>query len=124
MSNAAAIARDWLVGEARRILDWIRHQGAHDVIDQGLHKHQRGSVVHRNAGQSAGQIIGQIGGLQVVSLDIAKNVFQIHTADMRSGEIINAQLKRAKVLEHFARRAPCLIDIEACGVERITGQGN
>jgi transposase len=34
---------------------------------------------------------------------------------MDSGEIVNVQLKRAKVLEHFANKAPCLIGIEACG---------
>ncbi|UUZ66618.1 IS110 family transposase (plasmid) [Polaromonas sp. P1-6] len=54
-------------------------------------------------------------GQQVVGLDIAKNVFQLHTVDMSTGEIINVQIKRAKVLEHFANKAPCLIAIEACG---------
>ena len=71
--------------------------------------------MNRNAAQGAGQIIGQIEGRQVVGLDIAKNVFQLHTVDMATGEIVNMQLKRAKVLEHFANRAPCLIGIEACG---------
>lgn len=71
--------------------------------------------MNRNAAQGAGQIIGQIEGRQVVGLDIAKNVFQLHTVDMATGEIVNVQLKRAKVLEHFANRAPCLIGIEACG---------
>ena len=65
--------------------------------------------------QSAGQIIGLIDGQQVVGLDIAKNVFQLYTVDMQSGEIVNMQLKRAKVLEHFANKSPCLVGIEACG---------
>ncbi len=71
--------------------------------------------MNRNTGMNAGQIIGTMNGLQVVGLDIAKNVFQKHTVDMDTGEIVNIQLKRAKVLEHFANRAPCLIAIEACG---------
>jgi transposase len=72
--------------------------------------------MNRNAStQSAGQIIGQIDGLQVVGLDIAKSVFQMHSVDMSSGEIINTQLKRAKVTQYFANHPPCLIGIEACG---------
>jgi transposase len=71
--------------------------------------------MNRNAGMNAGQIIGMINGQQVIGLDIAKSVFQLHTVDMNTGEIVNVQLKRAKVLEHFARRPPCLIGMEACG---------
>jgi transposase len=68
-----------------------------------------------NHSMSAGQIIGTMNGRQVFGLDIAKQVFQIHTVDMSTGEIINAQLKRAAVLEHFANHTPCVIGIEACG---------
>ncbi len=71
--------------------------------------------MNRIAGMNAGQIIGTINGQQVVGLDIAKSVFQLHTVDMDTGEIINQQLKRAKVLEYFANRVPCVIGIEACG---------
>ena len=34
---------------------------------------------------------------------------------METGEIISLKLTRAKFLEHFANRAPCLIGMEACG---------
>lgn len=71
--------------------------------------------MNRNAGMNAGQIIGTLNGLQVIGLDIAKHVFQLHTVDMGTGEIVNVQIKRAKVLEHFANRAACLIAMEACG---------
>lgn len=71
--------------------------------------------MNRNAGMNAGQLIGTMNGLQVIGLDIAKHVFQLHTVDMGTGEIVNVQLKRAKVLEHFANRAACLIAMEACG---------
>jgi transposase len=71
--------------------------------------------MNRNTGMSAGQIIGTMNGQQVVGLDIAKHVFQLHTVNMGTGEIVNVQIKRAKVLEHFANHAPCLVAIEACG---------
>ena len=71
--------------------------------------------MNRSTGMNAGQIIGTMNGRQVVGLDIAKHVLQVHTVDMGTGEIINVQIKRAKVLEHFANRRPCLIAIEACG---------
>ena len=71
--------------------------------------------MNRNTGMHAGQIIGTLNGQQVVGVDIAKLVFQLHSVDMTTGEIINIQLKRAKVLEYFANKAPSLIAIEACG---------
>jgi len=100
---------------ARRVPEWKRHRCAQDVIDHGLHKHHRRPDMNRQTGMNAGQILGMTCGLQVVGLDIAKLVFQMHTVDMATGEIVNVQIKRAKVLEHFANRAPCLIAMEACG---------
>jgi transposase len=71
--------------------------------------------MNRNTGMNAGQIIGTMGGKQVVGLDIAKHVFQLHTVDMSTGEIANVQIKRAKVLEHFVNKPKSLIAMEACG---------
>jgi transposase len=71
--------------------------------------------MNRNTGMSAGQIIGTMNGQQVIGLDIAKHVFQLHSVDMSTGEIINVQIKRAKVLEYFVNRPKCLIAMEACG---------
>ncbi len=51
----------------------------------------------------------------VFGVDVAKAVFQCHTVDLDTGEVISKQIKRAKFLEHFANRAPCLIGMEACG---------
>lgn len=48
-------------------------------------------------------------------IDIAKNVFQLYWVDRETGEVFNKQIKRAKFLEYFANRAPCLIGMEACG---------
>ncbi|MCW5237944.1 IS110 family RNA-guided transposase [Verminephrobacter eiseniae] len=52
---------------------------------------------------------------QVIGVDIAKRVFQLHWADVETGEIVSVQLKREKFLAHFANRAHCLIGMEACG---------
>jgi transposase len=71
--------------------------------------------MNRNAGMNVGQIIGTMNGQQVIGLDIAKHVFQMHTVDMGTGEVINVQIKRAKVLEHFANKSSSLIAMEACG---------
>jgi transposase len=52
--------------------------------------------------------------LTPVGADIAKTVFQVHYVDPESGEIVNRRIKRARFLEHFANREPCLVGIEAC----------
>lgn len=54
-------------------------------------------------------------GKQVVGVDIAKSVFQVYTVDKGTGEVFNKAIKRAKFLEWFANREPCLIGMEACG---------
>ena len=51
----------------------------------------------------------------VVGVDTAKRVFQLHWVDMETGEIVDLRLTRARFLEHFANRAPCLVAMEACG---------
>ena len=55
-----------------------------------------------------------MGEVSTIGLDIAKSVFQIHGVD-RDGEVaIRARVSRAKWLELFAGRPPCVIGIEAC----------
>ena len=51
----------------------------------------------------------------VVGVDTAKRVFQLHWVDLETGEIVDLKLTRAKFLEHFANRAPCVVAMEACG---------
>lgn len=53
--------------------------------------------------------------LTPVGIDIAKSVIQLHYVDAATGEIVNKPIKRARFLEHFANREPCLIGMEACG---------
>ena len=51
----------------------------------------------------------------VVGVDTAKRVFQLDWVDMETGEIVDLKLTRAKFLEHFANRVPCVVAKEACG---------
>lgn len=51
----------------------------------------------------------------IISVDIAKRVFQLHWIESETGEIVSLQLKREQFLEYFANLASCLIGMEACG---------
>lgn len=53
--------------------------------------------------------------LPVIGLDLAKTVLQLHIVDVETGEIPRRQVKRAKLTEFFAKCAPSLIAMEACG---------
>ncbi|MGF6446463.1 transposase [Paraburkholderia youngii] len=48
-------------------------------------------------------------------LDLAKRVFQVHSVDMETGEIERRQLKREALVTFFAKQAPAVIAMEACG---------
>ena len=51
----------------------------------------------------------------VVGVDTAKRVFQLYWVEPETGEIEELRLTRARFLEHFANRAPCVVALEACG---------
>lgn len=51
----------------------------------------------------------------VIGMDIAKNVFQLHSVNPATGEIIRNKLRRNEVLAFFAQHPPVLVAIEACG---------
>jgi len=53
--------------------------------------------------------------VRTIGLDIAKNVFQVHGADVTGGVVFRKQLRRNKVLEFFSTCPPCLVALEACG---------
>jgi len=55
-------------------------------------------------------------------LDLAKRVMQVHWVETGTGEICRRQLKRGQVLEFFARRAPAVIAMEACGSAHYWGR--
>jgi transposase len=53
--------------------------------------------------------------LNVVAIDIAKKVFQLHWVKPDTGSIEKLKLKRSQMLEWFACRQPVLVAMEACG---------
>jgi transposase len=53
--------------------------------------------------------------LPVVGMDIAKNVFQLHTVDPETAEVERHKLKRDKVRTFFAKRQKSLVAMEVCG---------
>lgn len=53
--------------------------------------------------------------LNVIAIDIAKKVFQLHWVEPDTGNIEKLKLKRSQMLEWFASRQPVLVAIEACG---------
>lgn len=50
-----------------------------------------------------------------VGLDLAKNVFQVHGADSKGNAVLRKKLRRAQVIEFFAKLPPSLVAMEACG---------
>ena len=50
-----------------------------------------------------------------IGLDLAKNVFQVFTADSKAREVSNKKLGRSAMTRHFAQLPPSVIGIEACG---------
>ena len=53
--------------------------------------------------------------ITTIGLDLAKNLFQVHGVDAEERVLVRRQLRRAQVREFFAKLAPCLIGMEACG---------
>lgn len=51
----------------------------------------------------------------VIGMDIAKSVFQLHAIDPQTGEIERIKLRRHEVLPFFAQRPASLVAMEACG---------
>jgi transposase len=51
------------------------------------------------------------------SLDIAKNVFQVHGIDAAEKVVVRKQLRRGQVMKFFEALPPCLVGMEACATE-------
>ena len=54
-------------------------------------------------------------GKSVVGVDTAKSTFQFYWVKLETGKSMALQLRRAKFLDHFANRAPCLVAMDAYG---------
>ena len=53
--------------------------------------------------------------ISVIGLDLAKNVFQVHGISYDGDVVVRKQLTRSQLRRFFAKLAPCLIGLEACG---------
>lgn len=53
--------------------------------------------------------------ITTIGLDLAKNVFQVHGVDSSGKTVLRKQLKRDQMATFFAKLAPCLVGMEACG---------
>jgi transposase len=53
--------------------------------------------------------------ISTIGLDLAKNTFQVHGVNQQGEAVLRKTLKRAEVMNFFARLLPCLIGMEACG---------
>jgi transposase len=53
--------------------------------------------------------------ITTIGLDVAKSVFQVHGVNQQGKAVLRKRLKRADVVNFFAKLLPCLIGMEACG---------
>lgn len=60
--------------------------------------------------------------IATIGLDIAKNIFQVHGADVTGRGVLRRKVSRAKVLELFAGMKPCLVGMEACATAHYWGR--
>jgi len=58
----------------------------------------------------------------MIGLDLAKNVFQVHGVDAAGEVTQRRQLRRRQVEPFFAKLAPCMVGIEACGGAHYWGR--
>src|SRR5262249_44829523 len=59
--------------------------------------------------------------ITTIGLDLAKKVFQVHGVDAEGKVVVARKLRRKEVLAFFAKLAPCLVGMEACGMRIIGG---
>ncbi len=53
--------------------------------------------------------------ITTIGLDLAKQIFQVHAADVEGAPVISRKLRRADVLSFFRKTPRCLVGLEACG---------
>ena len=53
--------------------------------------------------------------ITTISLDTAKQVFQLHGVDNQGTSILRRQLRRSEVLKFFKKVPSCVVGLEACG---------
>ncbi len=57
-----------------------------------------------------------------VSVDLAKNVFQVHAVDAKGAIVVAKALRRSALLPFFAKLPPCVVAMEACATSHHWGR--
>lgn len=55
-----------------------------------------------------------MGQVVTIGLDLAKSVFQVHGVDVGGEIVIRRQIRRAQLLQFFAKQPACVVGMEAC----------
>ena len=53
--------------------------------------------------------------ISMIGLDIAKSAFQVHGVDASGCAVLRRKLRRGQMKPFFAKLAPCVVGLEACG---------
>ena len=53
--------------------------------------------------------------ITMITLDLAKTVFQVHRADRSGLAVLRKKLRRGQVLAYFGQLPPCVVAMEAWG---------
>jgi transposase len=63
-----------------------------------------------------------MGEVSAIGLDLAKNVFQVHGADVSGAVVFRTKLRRGRLLEFFAGQPCCTVAMEACAGAHYWGR--
>lgn len=63
-----------------------------------------------------------MGKVSIIGLDLAKNVFQVHGADVDGSVVFRRKLTRAQLLKFIAAQPPCVVAMEACASSHYWGR--
>ena len=69
-----------------------------------------------------GKSIENLNSVIRVSIDLAKNVFQVHAVDAKGVVVVARALRRSAVLPFFAKLPPCVVAMEACSTSHDWGR--
>jgi transposase len=58
----------------------------------------------------------------MIGLDIAKSSFQVHGVDTSGRAVLRRKLRRSQMKPFFAKLAPCVVALEACGTAHYWGR--
>ncbi len=59
-----------------------------------------------------------MGNVTTLGIDLAKDVFHVHSVDSRGHTVMQERLTRLKLSEFVGNLPPCLIGLESCGVSQ------